>query len=59
MAMIKIATKSSSTANAIKKIRMRLGRLRPNRAIKPSAKAISVAVGIGHPLGALDPATSK
>ena len=48
-AMSRIATRSSSTASASRKTRTPAGRARPNVASTPRAKAMSVAVGTGHP----------
>lgn len=48
-AMMMIAMRSSSTASASRNTRMPLGSPRPNMASTPSANAMSVAVGIGHP----------
>ena len=48
-AMMRMATRSSSTASASRNTRSRFGSPRPKTASTPSAKAMSVAVGIGQP----------
>lgn len=49
MAMIKIAPKSSITANAVKNTFKEVGTRFPNKDKIPNAKAISVAIGIPAP----------
>ena len=48
-AMKTIPTMSSRIARASRNTRTEAGRPRPNTASTPSAKAMSVAVGTGHP----------
>ncbi len=57
--MIMIAIRSSTTANVNRNTRRAPGRCDPTRARTATAKAISVAVGIAHPLlSSGEPATT-
>ena len=49
MAMITMAAMSSKIANEVRKIFTLTGTLEPSSDRMPSAKAMSVAVGIAHP----------
>ena len=49
MAIMRIAPKSSITANAVKKTFNEVGTLFPNNDKIPNAKAMSVAIGIPAP----------
>jgi hypothetical protein len=51
-----MAPRSSITASASRKIRSDAGARDPTRASTPSANAMSVAVGIGHPASDSPPA---